>query len=74
MRFDYSKLLGRLRELGISQEEFAFEIGMSPSTLSLKLNGNGFFKQDAIEKARIVLGLDKYEIGAYFFTPKVQKT
>ena len=56
MRFDYSKLLGRLRELGISQEEFAFEIGMSPSTLSLKLNGNGFFKQDAIEKARIVLG------------------
>ena len=74
MRFDYSKLLGRLRELGISQEEFAFEIGMSPSTLSLKLNGNGFFKQDAIEKARIVLGLDKPEIGAYFFTPKVQKT
>lgn len=74
MRFDYSKLLGRLRELGISQEEFAFEIGMSPSTLSLKLNGNGFFKQDAIEKARIVLGLDKSEIDAYFFTPKVQKT
>ena len=74
MRFDYSKLLGRLRELGISQEEFAFEIGMSPSTLSLKLNGNGFFKQDAIGKARIVLGLDKSEIGAYFFTPKVQKT
>ncbi len=73
MRFDYSKLLGRLRELGISQEEFAFEIGMSPSTLSLKLNGNGFFKQDAIEKARIVLGLDKSEISAYFFTPKVQK-
>ena len=74
MRFDYSKLLGRLRELGISQEEFAFEIGMSPSTLSLKLNGNGFFKQDAIEKARIVLGLDKSEISVYFFTPKVQKT
>ena len=74
MRFDYSKLLGRLRELGISQEEFAFEIGMSPSTLSLKLNGNGFFKQDAIEKALIVLWLDKSEIGAYFFTPKVQKT
>ena len=74
MRFDYSKLLGRLRELGMSQEEFAFEIGMSPSTLSLKLNGNGFFKQDAIEKALIVLGLDKSEIGAYFFTPKVQKT
>ena len=28
-------------------------------------------EQDAIEKARIVLGLDKSEIGAYFFTPKV---
>lgn len=73
MQFDYSKLLGRLRELGITQEEFAPAIGMSPSTLSLKLNGNGFFNQDAIEKAILVLKINKTDVGAYFFTPKVQK-
>ena len=73
MTFDYSKLLGRLKELGLTQEELAPAIGMSASTLSLKLNGNGFFNQDAMEKARIALKFDKSEIGTYFFTLKVQK-
>lgn len=36
--FDYSKLKGRMREKGVTQEEIANSIGVNKSTLSLKLN------------------------------------
>lgn len=73
MQFDYSKLLGRIKEFGFTQEEFASAIGISPTTLSLKLNGKAFFTQKEMDKACAVLENDKSEVGAYFFTPKVQK-
>lgn len=74
MQFDYSKLLGRIREYGYTQEEFALAIGISATTLSLKLNGKAFFTQREMDRACAVLGIDKTEVGAYFFASKVQKS
>ena len=71
MQFDYSKLLGRIREFGYTQEGLAEEIGISKATMSLKLNNKAFFTQPEIEKIRKVLRIPQEETGAYFFTPKV---
>lgn len=73
MQFDYSKLLGQIKEFGLTQEEFALAIGISATTLSLKLNGKAFFTQKEMDKACAVLEIDKSEVGAYFFKQKVQK-
>ena len=72
MQFDYSKLLGRIKECGYTQERLAKEIGMAIATMNLKLNNKAYFKQPEIEKIRKILGIGIEEIGAYFFTPKVQ--
>lgn len=71
MRFDYSKLLGRIKEFGYTQENLAKETGMTKATMSLKLNNKASFTQPEIEKIRKILGITYGEIGAYFFTPKV---
>ena len=69
--YDYSKLLGRIKEKGYTQGEFAEAIGKTHSTFSLRLSGNGNFTQTEMELACEVLDLSKSEIGTYFFTVKV---
>lgn len=73
MNFDYSKLLGRIKECGYTQETLADEIGMASSSLSLKLNNRAHFKQRDIRKIANVLDLSEKEVGSYFFAEKVQK-
>lgn len=73
MQFDYSKLLGRIKECGYTQEELAEEIGITKATMSLKLNNKAFFTQPEIEKIRKILSIARDEVGLYFFTLKVQK-
>ena len=73
MDFDYSKLEGRIKEFGLTQEKFAHSIGITPATLSLKLSNKGFFNQREIRKARKVLQLEAEEVGTYFFAEKVQE-
>ena len=72
MQFDYSKLLGRIKERGHTQKSLSEEVGISESTMSLKLNNEAFFGQKEMLKICDVLGLSYTEIGAYFFTPKVR--
>jgi DNA-binding XRE family transcriptional regulator len=72
MLYDYSKLLGKIRELGYTQETLAKAVRMSESTLNLKLNNKGNFKQAEIKKICMVLCISTEEIGEYFFTQKVQ--
>lgn len=74
MQFDFSKLLGRIKELGYTQESLAKEIGISEVTMSLKLNNKAFFTQPEMEKIRRTLLIPRDEMGAYFFTLKVQET
>lgn len=67
IKFDYSKLKGRIIEKCGSQKAFAEEMGMSKSTISIKLQGQTFFSQSQIFRAAKVLDIDPERIGAYFF-------
>ena len=73
MQFDFSKLLGRIKECGYTQEQLADEIGTTKTTLNLKLNNKANFTLPEMEKIRRVLGFAIEEIGVYFFTLKVQE-
>lgn len=72
MKYDYSKLRGKIVEKYKTISQFAKEIGISERTLSLKLNNQRQFKQSEIEQCRKSLGLKDSEIQTYFFTKKVQ--
>lgn len=74
MKFDYSKLLGRIKEFGYTQETLAKEIGITVSSMSLKLNNKAHFKQIEIRSICKVLRIADNEIGIYFFTPEVRET
>lgn len=67
MKFNYSKLLGRMKELGISQERLAAEIGVNEGTLNSKLNNKFNFKSNEMDAICRVLDIPNEEIGAYFF-------
>lgn len=67
MKYNYSKLLGRIRECGLTQEQLAKAIGKDKSTLSAKLNNQFSFKQEEMDDICRVLDIPNEEIGEYFF-------
>lgn len=69
--FNYRKLKGRIVEKYGTQDKFAQELGITPNTLSLKLNGKGEFSQGEIAKMSDILLIKKQDIPTYFFTQKV---
>ena len=71
VKFDYSKLLGKIKENGYTQSEFAAELGKASSTFSLRLSGEGYFRQPEIIKICDMLGIAYKDISLYFFTRKV---
>ena len=73
MRYDFSKLRGRIVEVFGKQESFAKAMGLSERSLSLKLKSERYFKPPEISKAIKLLGLDAINIPEYFFTLKVQE-
>ena len=73
MRFDYAKLKGRIKEKYGTQEGFANAIGISPTTISFKINGKAKWQQDEIVKAAKLLEISKKEIVEYFFDYEVQE-
>ena len=72
MKFDYSKLLGRIKEFGFTQETLAKRIGIAESSMCLKLNNRASFKHGEIFQVSEALGIATSEIGVYFFTPRVR--
>lgn len=68
MPYNYSKLLGRLKEKNITQDILAKKIGLQPPTLSQKLNNKAKFKQGEISRICDILDISASEIGAYFFS------
>ena len=68
MRFDYSKLLGRMRERSFTQEKLAKYIGVSESTLNGKLTNKTYFNSKEIDRICEALDISNEEIGAYFYT------
>lgn len=72
IKFDYSKLRGRIIEKCGSQRAFAKLLGIAECTLTSKLNGYTCFSQSEI--LRSVKILDINEVTPYFFTVIVGKT
>lgn len=68
IRFDYSKLRGRIVEKCGSQKTFAGKIGISECTLTSKMMGYTYFNQKDIISAIKVLDIDPGEVSSYFFT------
>jgi len=58
----------RIVELGLTQQQVAEKIGMSPKTFSIKMN-NGKFGLDEADKMIEVLKIDKPD--KYFFANEV---
>ena len=71
MSYDYSKLLGKIKEKYKNQEEFAKALNISRASLSAKLNCKRDFSQDEINEAVELLGIQKIDIPDYFFTLNV---
>lgn len=71
-QFNYSALLGRIKELGYTQDTLAKAAHISSGTLSAKLNGRFPFKQTDIQNIADVLDIGASDIGRYFFAPVVE--
>ena len=73
MVIEYGKLLGRIKEKGFTQAQLANIVGMTPGTMSAKLNNQAYFKQSEVIEICGVLDIPISEYGDYFFTRKVRK-
>ena len=72
LRFDYSKLKGRIVEICGTQKAFAELLGITEATMTSKLNGYSWFTQEEIIKSCAILRIGYSEISVYFFTLIVQ--
>jgi hypothetical protein len=70
VRFNYSKLLGRIVERYGTRGRFAAAMGLPESVLSSRLNQNTQFSMEEIHRAADLLGINAEDIGLYFFTPE----
>ena len=73
MEFDYSKLLGRIREYGYTQKTLANAVEMSVSQLNQCLKNKSNFKHKKILAICKVLDIHISEIGVYFYALKTRK-
>lgn len=69
--YNYSKLLGLMREKGITQEELAKQIGISSTTLNKRLKNNSQFQQDEMKKILSTLGLTIEDVVPIFYTQQL---
>lgn len=73
MAHDYSKLRGRIVEKFGTMGAFAKKLGVKQSVVSRKINEYYGITPTDMMKWSAVLGIDKADIGEYFFTFKVQE-
>lgn len=71
MSFDYSKLRGKIIEKYGTINNFSRAYGISLNSMSRKIQNKSRFSSDDIVKISNLLGIDKNDIGDYFFTKKV---
>lgn len=72
--YDYSKLLGRIKEKYGIRENLVKEITISSTSLNLRLNNKLKFDQQDIKELCIALDINEEEIPDYFFKEKVRKS
>ena len=68
IKFDYSKLKGKIKEKCGSQKAFAERLGINEGTLTFKLQGTTCFTQDEIMKSIEILSIEPVDLSVYFFT------
>ncbi len=68
IKFDYSKLKGRITEKCGTQKVFAEKLGVAESTLTSKLLGYTYFTQEEISKSLMILDIFPTKTAEYFFT------
>jgi hypothetical protein len=73
MSFNYDKLRGKIREIFKTEAKFAEAMEISTTSLSAKLNNKVEWKPTEMDKACVLLHINKQEIPTYFFTPEVQE-
>ena len=73
MNYDYSKLKGKIRELGITQNEYARYIGITEQSLILRFKNKRRFRQEEMQKTMELFEEPIKNVHIYFFTQKVQK-
>ena len=66
--YDYSKLLGRMREMNYTQNVLSNRIGISKASLNSKLGNKVDFKQNEITRICNVLDITPELVTVYFFT------
>ena len=70
MSFDYSCLLGKIKERCKTQDTFAEQLGIGKGTLSAKLNNKTDFNASEIFRACEILCIPTKSIPEYFFCQK----
>lgn len=73
MEFEYGKLCGKIKEVFVTQECFADELGIGRECLEKRLDNDSEFSRLEIFKACKLLNIPMEDIKEYFFTLKVQK-
>lgn len=72
--YDYSKLLGRIKEKYGTRENLIQVITISATSLNLRLNNKLKFNQQDIKELSEALDIQEKEIPDYFFKEKVRKS
>ena len=67
-RYDYRKLLGKMREQKVTQEVLAEKVGISATSMNLSLNNKGDFRQEEMLVICESLDISLSDIPTYFFT------
>ena len=69
LKYDYSKLLGKMKEKHITQEQMAKNIGIAEATVNQKLKCRTQFSQDEMRNILESLDVPLDDIVLYFFCP-----
>lgn len=69
-----NRLMGAIVSAGMSQRKLAQKVGMSKNTINAKINGNGYFDTEQIDRICSVLGIqDNTEKALIFLSDSSQK-
>lgn len=69
--YDYSKLLGKIKEKYNTQKNFADALGIGNTSLNQRLNNKLEWTQDEMKKTMILFDEPLSKVNEYFFTKKV---
>lgn len=74
MKFDYSKLKGRITEVFGTCVKFAESLGKTNTYVSLTLNNRRYLQQNEVVEWANKLCIADDDIGAYFYAKIVHET